>query len=108
MMEAEDPRPYWPVIDNAIKVLNEALAADPDAINTLFAFAVPVNQQLAEHPTIQVWNPPEQDGPTLRAIGIINGIFGVDAYDCGYICAHVESDGTIIKFDRFQQTKDQE
>lgn len=80
-------------IDAAIKVLNEALEADPEAVNALFAHRVKVNQALADHPTIQVW----QDY-SLRVMGLINGLFGCDEQNVGFIAMTVEKDGSIVRF----------
>ena len=83
----------------AVEILNEALAADPVAINRLFLMEVGVNDALRDHPTIQVMSRgimrtddvidpatqvPEADEATprvsvLRPLGLINGLFGVDA-----------------------------
>lgn len=57
----------------AIDTLNSAIAADKFAVRNLIAVRVPCNQEMADHPTIQV------DGigpnePTVGMLGIINGI----------------------------------
>ena len=49
----------YEAIDQAVRVLNEALEADPGAMLALMNFGVTVNQTLADHPTIQVWSKPE-------------------------------------------------
>jgi hypothetical protein len=77
-------------VQDAIRVLNEALAAEPAAVRKIFACRPDTSGGLNEHPTIQV-------GPTgaISALGLINGIFGVDSDDCGYIAAEydVDADG---------------
>ena len=92
----------YEAIDQAVRVLNEALEADPGAMLALMNFGVTVNQTLADHPTIQVWSKEETDGQgyRLRPLGLINGLFGVDIYQLGYIAMSMNEDGTIDKFSR--------
>ena len=92
----------YEAIDQAVRVLNEALEADPGAMLALMNFGVTVNQTLADHPTIQVWSKEETDGQgyRLRPLGLINGLFGVDIYQWGYIAMSLNEDGTIDKFSR--------
>ena len=92
----------YEAIDQAVRVLNEALEADPGAMLALMNFGVTVNQTLADHPTIQVWSKEETDGQgyRLRPLGLINGLFGVDIYQWGYIAMFMNEDGTIDKFSR--------
>lgn len=70
-------------IDQAIEVLNRALAADPEAIASLLACRVPCNNTLAADPTIQV----NGDDMSIGALGLINGLFGVQTDGWGYITA---------------------
>lgn len=64
--------------EEIVKVLNEALAADPVAMYMVGCFTTPVNMELADHPSIQVGpmqNAKASDeGPfMLRFIGLLNG-----------------------------------
>ena len=89
-------------IHRAVQALNEALEFDPVAINQLFAFRVIVNNQtLADHPTIQVWSAKETDSGQneLRMLGLINGLFGVDASGNSYIGVAIPRENE--PFDRF-------
>lgn len=78
-------------IDRAVEVLNEALAADRTIVDQMFRSEWPCNEALAEHPTIQVgptfWA--DGDHTVCRLLGIINGIFGVDAGNRGPISMQV-------------------
>jgi len=62
----------------AVKVLNEAFEADPDAISSLFSTRVSCNSKLAVHRTIQVRAesplPAGQGDFTIGTLGVINGI----------------------------------
>lgn len=92
-----EPRPV--TVDDAIRVLNEAVAADQDAISHLVNDRVACGQELADHPTIQV----AVHGPadhSVGLLGILNGIFGADADGWGFITAGSEDDGTVIQFMR--------
>lgn len=84
-------------IDKAIEVLNELHTADPSVMNTLVSYRVPCNDDVADHDTIQVGVTP--DGYVVGILGIINGIFGINEYDSGYIVANTEN-GAIINFER--------
>lgn len=77
-------------VEQAVKILNEALKADPAAVNSLFNNRVACNGNLAKHKTIQV---AQSGGPLcngsyeLGVIEIINGLFGVDDTNGGAIAA---------------------
>ena len=87
-------------VDYAIQVLNEALSADPDAINELMRKSVLVNEHLASHPTIQVGYDNTAHSWTLRPLGLINGLFGADVDSWGFICMRVDENGRIERFER--------
>ena len=87
-----------------VNILNEALEADPVAVNMLFNNRVICNNTLADHPTIQVgaYNrdtlQPTPNGPyTFSVLGLINGFVGVDENDIGFVEAYVD-EGKIIRF----------
>ena len=81
-------------------MLNQALEADPDAINELMNKSVEVNKALADHPTIQVgkWGGKLR----LRPLGLINGLFGVMEDGWGHIAMTVElgEPDRIVEFKR--------
>jgi hypothetical protein len=77
-------------VEQAVRILNEALVADPEAVNNLFQHRVPCNGELAAHKTIQVAGDGDtvgRGGTDVSALGIINGIFGVDGSSWGAIAA---------------------
>lgn len=76
---------------DAVTLLNEALAADRMAVDVLINFRINCNQQLAFHPTIQV-----SADNRVGLLGLINGIFGLNE-NTQLVCAVYE--GTrLIKF----------
>lgn len=86
-------------IDQAIKLLNEALSADPKAISELISFRVACSKTLDSHPSIQCGF--RNNTTTIGLLGILNGLFGTYEEGCGPISAIVESDlRTIIGFER--------
>ena len=111
-------------VDDAIRVLNEALDADPEAVNRLMNLEVTCNETIADHPSIQVgtlagrtssgyarsfWRwllralgqrQTEKDRHRLRPLGLINGLFGADEDCWGFICMTIGVDGQITHFDR--------
>lgn len=68
---------------HAIDLLNSLLNADPDAANELFHHRVNCNDDLSDHPTIQV----SAETKTVSILGVLNGLFGVDKDGGGIISA---------------------
>ena len=87
------------VIEKAIDVLNEALEADPRAVDRIMHTKFQVNDELAKHWSIQCGRF-EADGNLtyVRPLGLINGLFGVDADDWGFIAMEFWADGSIRRF----------
>jgi hypothetical protein len=56
-----------------VKLLNEALVWDRDAVATLIDQRVPANG-LRDHPTIQCWAPDFKSEPSVGLLGILNGV----------------------------------
>lgn len=73
------------MIDHAIRVLNEAFELDPNSLQFLFAQSIRVNNALAEHPTIQIG-----ENNMLSLIGLICGLFGIQADGNGFVAKVVE------------------
>ena len=99
MREGEHP------VDKAIRVLNEALQADPVGINVLMSMEVEINDALRDHPTIQVGQSiidPVDGVCVLRPIGLINALFGTTHDEWGFICMVVDEDGAITEFKRLE------
>ena len=71
-------------IEHAVEVLNRGLAADPSAFQYIFSRRAIVNEKLAADPTIQVIVD-DGESKSLGALGIINGIFGIDGEGWGHI-----------------------
>ena len=104
-----EPTPQPDPIDWAVGVLNSALVCDAAAIQAIMALEVPVNESLAEHPTIQVGESharPVANEYTLRPLGLINGLFGVDSDSWGFIAMVVNADGSIDRFERLVRNGD--
>ena len=100
-------------VENAVKVLNEALSADSEALHALYFARVVVNDKLASHPSIQVGpidnnsfyrgqllnrSTEEPESNHMGLLGLINGLFGVDDDGYGFITAVCEDDGRIKHF----------
>jgi hypothetical protein len=61
-------------VEDMVRVLNEAVTADPIAMWQLRCVTIPVNQQLADHRSIQVGsNPLGNNTFHMRVIGLLNG-----------------------------------
>jgi len=61
-------------ITDAVKILNDALERDPDAMAQLVGMRVVCNEKLAAHPTIQAFQ--HGDEFRLGILGLLNGVLG--------------------------------
>ena len=89
--------------ESAIELLNEALTSDPEAMEVLFEVRIFCNEELANHPTIQVMDVQKSDGsPAYKVglLGLLNGIFGVDERGIGAISAVYDDTGDLVEFKR--------
>lgn len=84
-------------IDDMITFLNELVAIDKPAIAALLANRVPCNEDMVNHPSVQVQL--QHGGAHVGMFGIINGLFGIDARGQGLI-RYVFQDGELIRFER--------
>jgi len=84
--------------DQAVKILNELVSLDKDAIEKLVNYRVKCNETLAEHPTAQVGK-----GNTIGLVGVLNAIFGKNEDGVGFIAAVVNDEGNL---ESFTKTKD--
>lgn len=91
-------------IDHTIRLLNEALKLDPQAVTALIEHRVPCNDQLADHPSIQCGHPPDQPTARVGLLGLLNGIFGADENGWGPIAAVFEEPDTLVRFERSFRT----
>lgn len=64
------------MVEKVIKTLNEAFENDPAAIHSLMCNRVPCNNELVNHPTIQVEKLPVLEGESyaVGALGLLNGV----------------------------------
>jgi hypothetical protein len=89
------------LISRTVQLLNDALILDAEAIKNLINARIPCNKALAGHPTIQVGchgAGSENTGYRVGLLGIINGIFGVDEGNWGYIGAEGNLDQDTKQF----------
>jgi hypothetical protein len=89
-------------IENALRVLNDALSAEPETMQLVFKrHPMRDSTLLAEHPTIQIGK-----AGTLSALGLINGILGVNPIGWGHIAAECDPEsGRILRFIRTPDRK---
>lgn len=84
-------------VDDAIDILNDIIKTDPAAVTALVNYRVPCNEALANHQTVQV----RGSNQTVSMLGLINGLFGVDEDQYGYIAVViVQETGEATKFVR--------
>lgn len=87
-------------MNSVIQTLNEAFELDPEAISKLVEMRVPCNDQLADHPTIQVVLPPGTNCYHVGLLGILNGI--IEPLTGERVCSITEHDGTFKGFAVFK------
>lgn len=99
-------------VDDAIQLLNDAVAADKDAVQKLIDYRVPCNSKLVAHPTIQInvtlhKNSAMGKSETLLPfyysvglLGLMNGLFGTDDKGNGLITAQFDYSGALLGFER--------
>lgn len=80
----------------AVSFLNKLLKDDRKAIESLFAIRVLCNKKLATHPTVQC-GMMGKDTYFVGILGILNGLFGKDDNECGFIVACIDN-GKIKRF----------
>ena len=84
--------------------LNSLLDIDGEAVTNLFSYRVPCNQELANHPTVQVLPPltGTEDPPLVGMLGLLNGLCGVfnqgPMENQGSIVMNIKSNGELIAF----------
>ena len=88
-------------IQEAVDFLNGLLEADQEAVSAFFSTRVACNKGMADHPTVQVGEL-SPDYHVFGAIGIFNGLFGIDEDGWGGITAIVEG----IKIHSFEVVTD--
>jgi len=71
--------------EDAVRILNDAHAADPQAMQDLVESRVPCNENLAQHPTIQVCGGTTEEPPQVGFLGVLNGLFGINHNGRGHI-----------------------
>ena len=81
-------------VEQALQVLNEALALEPEAISDLMFHRVRIGRELADHQTIQC-RPSGPDSYEVSALGLINGLFGADENDWGFIYTCGDTDTNL-------------
>lgn len=88
-------------VDRAIKVLNQAIELDKEAITALLFLRVSCNEDLANHDTIQVLASTHKNYQ-VGVLGIINGILGING-DYGPVAASFDKNKNLIEFKRLSK-----
>jgi hypothetical protein len=78
-----------------VEYLNELHRLDSAMLDRLMSVAVPCNQAIAEHPSVQVWDHHNKQY-MVRFLGVINGFFGTfdsgDWKGCGPVSAKFDDE----------------
>lgn len=85
-------------IDRVLSVLNTALKMDYEAICSLVELRVPCNEELANHPTIQV----SADGKQTKVglVGVLNGV--IEPLTGERIAYEFDDTNKILRFVAYQ------
>jgi hypothetical protein len=89
-----------------VDYLNEILRVDPQAITALIDNRIACNQELSDHPTLQVSG--TVGSPTVGLLGIINGLVGVRADGWGYITAVYDDEEGRERLTHFERSKERD
>ncbi len=89
-----------PTIEDALKLLQELNAADPDMVRNFLGTRHRTNEAVAKHPTVQVALIGGKT-PFIGVLGILNGLFSHDnkflmmepVYVCPFNSEHVLKEG---------------
>lgn len=81
--------------EQVLNTLNDALKKDPEAINKLFLYRVPINEEIRDHPTIQVRCSERATDCELGFIGLLNSFL-----EPNRICMVIEDD-KIVSFRKY-------
>jgi hypothetical protein len=79
-----------------IDYLNGIQALDPKVLWSLIEARVFCNQEVSDHPTLQVSG--TVGTPTVGLLGILNGLVGVRPDGWGYITAVYDDEGQLLRF----------
>lgn len=94
--------------DLIIERLNDIAKTDPVAIDALLRMRVTCNEQLANHPTVQVIG--LEVGGLVGLLGILNGLVGVinlgRRKGWGYISAEFDDNDRLVRFVRTDDPSD--
>jgi len=85
-------------IGETINLLNELVALDESTVRKLIQHRVKCNDDLANHPTVQV-----SSEKGVGMLGILNGLFGVDDDGWGPITMVTEKNKKIVEFRHTQE-----
>ena len=98
--------PNWLAVDKAVTILNEAIEADPDAMDAMLRLRIRCNKILAEHPTIQCFASLDRDEEAyeyaVSPFGLINGLFGTDERSWGHLSYTTDEDGRVCEVSRMK------
>lgn len=101
-------QPNTLTVDDTIATLTDIAETDPVAMGKLLEARVTCNDALADHPTVQVGQRnPDNDDYTVGILGILNGLFGCDEDQWGYIAAIVDENGRCTGFGRADKLRKQ-
>lgn len=85
----------------AIDFLNELLKIDRETVQKLIKNRIICNKDLAYHSTVQVQR--NGNNYVVGLLGILNGLFGTDDAGYGAIASLENSDGTILRFEKYKK-----
>ena len=84
------------------ELLNELLDLDKNFVQNLVDARVKCNEDIANHPTVQVRQNKKDEFASAGILGVINGIFGIRDNGLGVLCMVIDDNG---KIKTFQETK---
>lgn len=89
---------YLVSVNDCVDFLNEMLDLDRGAIDHLISQRVACNRDMANHKTVQVVEVIEDEMYMVGFLGLLNGLFGANDRNIGYICAVFDQDKKLQRF----------
>jgi len=82
--------------NRVVEFMDELVKIDSVAVSTLCGFRTPCNEQLQNHPTVQVSKYKPDEPASVGLLGILNGLCGVADDGYGAIAAIVDTDTGVV------------
>ncbi len=87
-------------VNGILDLLNATCKLDPEFMQTLITSRFPCNENIKDHPSIQVhcYKDASEEKPKAGFLGVLNGLIGVDVNVSGPVAANFNEEGQLQGF----------